>query len=347
MVQCLNERLIKTLGSVKEQQVNILGITVNKKPLLEVLRVNKDAGMLEIDTGYTEWCVAEDTPESTSTRVAGGQCLSVSFNGTVCRFLDKPLINSCATININSFSATQEYSIHGIELDAKELLKALLHARSCVAKENSRPILTCVLWECSNDKITLVSADGFRLPVIPVDAEGISTSSFLTNTEDTDRIIKLLRGNKTVAVDIQEDTLVFQTKLLSLTCTKEPGTFPEYSKFIPDSFQHTVLFNAYELLNRLKGINKDTRIIRLECSNNWIKVSAEVGEEDDPVITGCDASTFGDCRIALDRQYLINLLKHVGKKLCTLQLNSSNEPMKFTWGNSLCLIMPIQADWNR
>ena len=57
-------------------------------------------------------------------------------------------------------------------LGALELSEVLSRVLPFTAKEDNRPVLQCVLFKVAEGKLTLVSADGFRLAVVKLDYDG-------------------------------------------------------------------------------------------------------------------------------------------------------------------------------
>ncbi len=57
-------------------------------------------------------------------------------------------------------------------LGAIELSEALSRVLPFTAKEDNRPVLQCVLFAVKDGKLTLASADGFRLAVVKLDIDG-------------------------------------------------------------------------------------------------------------------------------------------------------------------------------
>ena len=53
-----------------------------------------------------------------------------------------------------------------------ELAEALNRVLPFTAKEDNRPVLQCVLFRAKEGKLTMVSADGFRLAVVTLDYDG-------------------------------------------------------------------------------------------------------------------------------------------------------------------------------
>jgi len=57
-------------------------------------------------------------------------------------------------------------------LGALELSEALSRVLPFTAREDNRPVLQCVLFKVTEGKLTLVSADGFRLAMVKLDFDG-------------------------------------------------------------------------------------------------------------------------------------------------------------------------------
>ncbi|MFC1981764.1 hypothetical protein ACFLVN_05960 [Chloroflexota bacterium] len=58
------------------------------------------------------------------------------------------------------------------ELIHKTRMEALNRVLPFTAKEDNRPVLQCVLFKAGEGKLTMASADGFRLAVVTLDYDG-------------------------------------------------------------------------------------------------------------------------------------------------------------------------------
>jgi len=80
-------------------------------------------------------------------------------------------------------------------LGALELSEVLSRILPFTAKEDNRPVLQCVLFKVAEGKLTMVSADGFRLAVVKLDYDG-DEWQVLINRDDLKGIINALKRAK-------------------------------------------------------------------------------------------------------------------------------------------------------
>ncbi len=237
----------------------------------------------------------------------------------------------------------------GIPLDTAELIRALQFALSGVATEESRPVLCCVLFDCGNDVIRLVGADGFRLPIATIPALGVAVDKILIHSSDITRLIKFLKGTITgrgkskcypdVFLSVGQDntTVYFAAENGKIHFDRRDFTFPNYSQLIPTEGTK-IEFVASELLQTtesLNGFSKDgSGIIRLEFNDNKIKASArsEYGGESTAEM---DAKVPDARKIGLNAKFLTDAIS-----ACP----STQLIMEFSGALSACLIKPVGVE---
>ena len=77
-------------------------------------------------------------------------------------------------------------------LGALELSEALSRVVPFTAKEDNRPVLQCVLFRVADGKLTMVSADGFRLAMVKLDFDG-NEGQVLINRDELRGVISALK----------------------------------------------------------------------------------------------------------------------------------------------------------
>src|SRR4030043_895123 len=155
-------------------------------------------------------------------------------------------------------------------LGALELSEALTRVLPFTAKEDNRPVLQCVLFRAREGKLTLVSADGFRLAVVKLDYDGEGEA--LINRDDLRGIANALHRAHRVALSFEASgesldgtSLVIDTEITRYKWRGADGTFPDYEKLIPAEANvtaHLDTVDAGKAIASLKVLadSKDYRI---------------------------------------------------------------------------------------
>jgi len=226
-------------------------------------------------------------------------------------------------------------------LGALELSEALSRVIPFTAREDTRPILQCVLFKAIEGKLYLVSADGFRLAVISLDYDGEGEA--LINREELKGITSALRRAKRVRLSFEGSdikTLILDTELIRYKWISDDGTFPEYEKLIPSEHNCLTSFDTTEALravNSLKALSDSNSYpIDLTIAEGRIVMA----NPDDKGSTEISAETQGEVRVRLDGSYLSEALKACGG-MVELKLTDGKSPVLFSSNGYKLVVMPM------
>jgi len=226
-----------------------------------------------------------------------------------------------------------------------ELAEALNRVLPFTAKDNDRPVLSCVLFVAKEGKLTLVSADGFRLAVVSLDYDGEGQA--LINRDELQGIANALRRAKRARVSFDgEDikTLTLDTELIRYKWVSVSGQFPDYQKLIPTSFNTSAHFDTVEAIkavNSLKTLSDNPKAypIDLVISDGKV-VMANPDNKGDAIVS---ADTDGNDFVRVDGGYLAQALKACGG-MTDFQMTSPFEPMLFSTDGYQLVVMPMITD---
>src|SRR4030043_1396292 len=136
-------------------------------------------------------------------------------------------------------------------LGALELSEALSRVLPFTAKEDNRPVLQCVLFRAKEGKLTIVSADGFRLAVVTLDYDGEGEALILR--DELRGIANALRKAHRVNLSFEKSgdsldgsSLVIDTELMRYKWRADEGQFPDYEKLIPAEANVTAHLDTVE-----------------------------------------------------------------------------------------------------
>ncbi len=227
-----------------------------------------------------------------------------------------------------------------------ELAEALDRVLPFTAKEDTRPTLQCVLLTAKEGKLTLASADGFRLAVVNLDCEGEGQA--LINRDDLRGIANALRkahrvnmsfeksGDSLDRIDVVIDTEIARYKLLSAD-----GTFPEYQKLIPTEFNTVAHFDTVEVRKAIASLkvlsdNPKAYPIDLTIGNGKLVMSSP----DDKGQAEINADTEGEVKVRIDGQYLSEALRACGG-MVDFKLTDGKSPTVFSTDGYTLVVMPM------
>ncbi len=388
-IQLNRKDLIAKLSSIKDDNISIADIVIERRKLLEALKLQTQEDILNINYGMVSWhydykmehirakyqdsdgmskfhddCEWEYEPYTLEPQ----PCIQFSCNHTVMRFMNHPKTThrggsfSNPAIPLNFVDGNTEFvkpELTGIPLDTQELIRALTFVYPCVATEQTRPVLNCVLLESGDDVIKLVTADGFRLGIATIHAKGIPQDKVIIHPIELYTFLKSIKPTGKgkskaypgVYLNWDTDEVTFQTSNNSFETTNLPKmVFPDYTQLIPKDGTH-VQFIACDMLTATKALSyiaKDgSGIIRLQFQASENKVVLSTRSEDLGDTTAeCDAKVDADCKIAVNTKYLIDLLSQCRDNIVDMRLTDPSSPMVFNIGEDRQqVLMPMFVQW--
>ena len=233
---------------------------------------------------------------------------------------------------------------------AGELADALNRVLPFTAKDENRPILQCVNLVAKEGKLTLVSADGFRLAMTSLDyADGEGQA--LINGDNLKGVANALRRAKRARVSFQPSgesldgmSLIIDTELIRYKWVSINGDYPDYGKLIPTEFNSVAHFDTIEAIkavNSLKAI-ADAKDYPIDLTIGDGKVV--MANPDDKGQAELTADTDGEVKVRLDGKYLAEALKACGG-MVEFKLTNAYSPTLFSANGYQLVVMPMLTDF--
>lgn len=273
--------------------------------------------------------------EKTVTIESQEQGATVSMNGTSVHL---------STLKVEEFPVIPKVEGNQIIVDLAEALDKVIHG---VATEEQRPVLTGVCFTSVNGKLRIASADGFRLAIATIEAQGTIEKQIILNSRACAIIAKMPQP---ITLTITDSIVKAQSGNMTLTAMVIQGTFPDYTKLIPQNSPYTLTVDASALLQAVKQcaiIAKDgSGIVRLESENDTLTVSARAEEIG---TTEVKIPSKGEIKIAVNQKYLTEALTCVEGDI-TIETSSPSSPMvikQIGQDSFLEVIMPMFVQWDK
>lgn len=248
-------------------------------------------------------------------------------------------------------------------VESKSLRIAIEQVIFATATDDSRPVLTGAHAHFSGDKLTLATADGFRLAIYdltvntPV-AEAVGIIIPARSLRELDRLLREQEESVEITINPQRSQILFRLKNAELVSQLIQGTFPNYNQLIPEDHNTRSVVNVAEFRRAIKSASVFARdssgIVRFtitpgaETTPGKIAIEAraeEVGEntgEIDALIEG-EAS-----KVAFNSKYLMDVFSVLEDEEVMLETTTSSSPGVFRpsgEGNWIQVVMPMFAQW--
>ncbi|OQB25450.1 MAG: DNA polymerase III subunit beta [Firmicutes bacterium ADurb.Bin182] len=220
----------------------------------------------------------------------------------------------------------------------KDMIKQSIFA---TASDESKPILTGVLFEIDNEELTMVALDGYRLAlrkeeiskpldpgsvVVPARSLAEISRTLLDSEESTD--IEITKTH--VVLDMGQTRII--TRLLE-------GEFIKYKQILPTEHKTRVRLNRQELSDSIERASLMARegksnLVKMSFSMDTLTITAnnELGKINEEISIELIGS---ELDIAFNGRYFIDVLKALDDEEIYLDMNSNISP---------CVVRPVQGD---
>ena len=227
---------------------------------------------------------------------------------------------------------------------ATELAEALSRVLPFASRDDARPVLQCVYFVAKGGKLTMVSADGFRLAINSLDYDGEGQA--LINWGELRGIANALKRAKRARVSFEgEDvskpsSLIIDTELIRYKWVSNGGQYPDYEKLIPSDFNTYASFDTVEAIRAISSLKALTMAkdypIDLTIGDGKIVMADPdgIGQAKLP------ADTDGEGYVRIQGQYLADVLRACGG-MVDFSLTNALSPMLFSANGYQVVVMPM------
>jgi len=330
--------LVNALSRALADRVVLMDITLGRKGLLGYLKALGGSNVVK---------VIPDGSASGS-QANGHKRLKVICGANTSYLADGEWIGDKTPLTLCDVRVSPSNSVKP-NIGATELAEALARVIPFTAKDDARPILQCVLFYASNGKLSLISADGFRLAEVSLDYDD-GEGQALVNADNLKGMINALKRARRARVSFEPSgtsldgiNLIIDTELIRYKWTSVDGQYPDYEKLIPtefNTFAHFDTVEAIKAVNSLKTLS-DSKAYPIDLTIGGGMVV--MANPDDKGQAELVADTDGEGFVRIDGQYLAEVLKACGG-MVELKLTNAYSPMLFTADGYQLVVMPMLTD---
>ncbi len=356
-VSCLQENLAKGLSIVSRAVASRSTLPVLGNVLLATDQGRLKIAATNLELAVTCWIGAKVDTEGAITVPA--RVLSDFVNSLPPERIEMELNPRTQTLhlkcarydaNIKGIDA-QEFPIiptigdgKRIALEPETLREMIEQVTFAAATDESRPVLTGVVAKFEKDKVTFAAADGFRLSVrhatLPTPIEqSFSVIIPAKALQEVARVSGTQEDPIELAITENRSQILFKLTNIEIVSQLIDGTFPDFTRIIPESHTTRTVVKTSELQNAVKASSVFAResmnTVRLQIApandlgGGKITITATSAESGDNV-GDIDATVDGDSiEIAFNARYLAEVLNVLKAAQVAIETTSASSPGVF------------------
>ncbi len=221
-----------------------------------------------------------------------------------------------------------------VEIPGGVIRRMVRKSQLAVARDDSRPALSGILWRGKGEEMVMVATNGHLLS--KVSYSGFKNAKFnfdvIVPPKAFDNFLKLYGDSEDdVKVAFSKDILFFLLDEVILTARLIEGPYPNFEQVIPTNNDKKIIIDKEMFLQLIRQssilASNITHQIKLSFSSlGTVKISAtnfDIGTQAEDEM---DVDYKGDdLEIAYNSNYLLDILKHIDTDKALMELSSSEK----------------------
>ena len=240
----------------------------------------------------------------------------------------------------------------------KSIIKETVFA---TAKSERRPIFTGVNFILSNNELTCVGTDSFRLAQKKITLnEDYSDFNIVIPAKSLDELLKIIDNyDKNISIYFESNKVLFKYNNVMFQTRLIDGQYPDTKRVIPTSYVATLKFNKDDLIQTIERVSivspHDTEknrelaysTVKLNINKNkTIEISTSnsmVGDAKEEVIAN-SIDTDEEFQIGFNSEYMLDALRSFSDYEIIIELSGNVKPFVVKGTNTtnlLQIILPV------
>lgn len=239
------------------------------------------------------------------------------------------------------------------EIDREGFSEAIHQVCFAASTNNSRPVLSGVLFEVDGKNVTLVATDSFRLSEKKLKLPK-AVPKTLSCIIPTRAILEMSRlagkgDSDTIKVTIGKNQVLFVLGSLEFYSRLIEGMFPNYRQILPRSIRTSTSLSTGDQALAVRRVNlfakENNNKVLFDFQKDKLRLSTpvtQVGEEEGELPISLDGEPGS---IALNSEFVLDILSHLGTDQVEMGINDSKSPAVFKpvgKDDFIHIIMPLK-----
>jgi len=236
-------------------------------------------------------------------------------------------------INANDFPKIPKVAIsQEFNLSTQQFLEGLEYVLPAVSLDESRPVLSGIYCKIDDSKLIFAATDSYRLAQYVMANTNLKPLTIIIPYRTVLELIRIVKNENIsdIKVGVSQNEIVFSTKDFQLTSQLIDGSYPDYTKIIPEKSETSISVDKSDLINSLKIASlfskESAHTITLKTEKDTLLVYSE-GSQVGTNTSKLPVKITGEHQeINLNARYLIDSLSAIPAKTIQIKLNGKLDP---------------------
>jgi DNA polymerase-3 subunit beta len=224
-------------------------------------------------------------------------------------------------------------------LPADKFAAAVAQVAVAASRDDVTPVITGVQLEVSENTLSLVATDRYRVAVRNIDWDsgdaGVTTANALVPAKTLQEIGKTFGNAGTISVSItntdDRELIAFRADKKTVTSLLIKGNFPPVKRLFPETVDNYAVINTAELIESTRRVSlvlEREAALRFSFTIDGVTLEA-IGSEQAQASESIDALLTGsDTVVSLKPQFLLDGLSAVHSEYVRISFTKTDNPNK-------------------
>ncbi|MGX5681754.1 DNA polymerase III subunit beta [Schumannella luteola] len=240
---------------------------------------------------------------------------------------------------VEEYPTLPEVSENAGVVKAEDFAAAISQVAVAASRDDVTPVITGVQLEVSENSISLVATDRYRVAVREIEwdaaTSGIDQATALVPARTLTEIGKTFGHSGTISVAItntdDRELIAFQADNKTVTSLLIKGNFPPVKRLFPETVDNYAVLNTAELIESVRRVSlvlEREAALRFSFSLEGLTLEA-IGSEQAQASESIDAFLTGsDTVVSLKPQFLLDGLSSVHSEFVRISFTKTENPNK-------------------
>jgi DNA polymerase-3 subunit beta len=284
-------------------------------------------------------------PVILETKEKEGEVLNISAGSS--RFE----VRTIPTSDFGSFPAIE--TENSVTLPAPVLNALIKKVSKSVSRDETRAVLTGVLFTVDGPSARMVATDSFRLSLVEQIIESATEKpvEVLIPGKALDEIVRMTKETDKVTIASSQNHILFTFGETAFLTRRLEGTYPNYQQLIPNSWNTQANISHSEMIDSVRrvsllALNNAAVSINISAENQTLHLSAksqEMGTAEETLLVKTEGT---DNSIAINYNYLLDGLSVIESEFVSIEIQDAMKPgiIRAPEEHFTYLVMPVRAN---